>query len=114
MEMQMAESPDRSPSDLTAASHASSSTRITRITAMEVTGQGTFIKIETDAGVVGYGECRGSGPFARAAIAELEGGRLPHLGLIGKDPLAIEVHFHNMFSAYAQRKPQVRVLSGID
>ena len=124
MEMEMAGSPDRSPSEPGAASnapgaslaaHASdTTTRITRITAMEVKGQGTFIKIETDAGVVGYGECRGSGPFARAAIAELEGGRLPHLGLIGKDPLAIQVHFHNMFSAYAQRKPQVRVLSGID
>ena len=125
MEMKMAGSSDRSPSGPVSASsapapgaslaaHASDPTRITRITAMEVKGQGTFIKIETDAGVVGYGECRGSGPFARAAIAELEGGRLPHLGLIGKDPLAIRVHFHNMFSAYAQRKPQVRVLSGID
>jgi len=117
--------PDRSPAesvsassapapDASLAASASGSTRITRITAMEVRGQGTFIKIETDAGVTGYGECRGSGPFARAAIAELEGGRLPHLGLIGKDPLAIQVHFHNMFFAYAQRKPQVRVLSGID
>jgi len=96
-----------------AASH-SGGTKIAKITAMEVTGQGTFIQIETDSGVTGYGECSGSGPFARAAIAELEGGRLPHLGLIGKDPLAIGVHFHNMFSAYPQRKKQVRVLSGID
>ena len=44
----------------------------------------------------------------------LEGPRLPHLGLIGKDPLAIEVHFHNMFYAYPQRGRVVRVWSGID
>ena len=40
--------------------------------------------------------------------------RLPHLKLIGKDPLDIEVHHHNMFYAYAQRTPHVQVLSGID
>jgi galactonate dehydratase len=44
----------------------------------------------------------------------LHKGRLPHLGLIGKDPLAIRVHFHNMFYAFPQRGRQVRVLSGID
>jgi galactonate dehydratase len=42
------------------------------------------------------------------------GGRLPHLGLIGKDPLAIQVHFHNMFYAYEQRGRAMRTLSGID
>ncbi len=94
--------------------------RITAIKAMQVQAPGplvrqeTFIKIETDIGVVGYGECHSGGPFARAVIAGLEGGRLPHLGLIGKDPLAIGVHFHNMFYAYPQRGRSVRVLSGID
>jgi len=29
-------------------------------------------------------------------------------------PLAIQVHFHNMFYAYPQRGRQMRVLSGID
>lgn len=89
--------------------------RITGIKAMQVTGlRSTLIKVETDAGIAGYGPCHGSGPFARSVIAGLEGGRLPHLGLIGKDPLAIQVHFHNMFYAYPQRGRQVRVLSGID
>jgi len=69
-----------------------------------------LIKIVTDAGLVGYGPSEG-GPEARAAIAALEGG--PG-GLIGKDPLAIRVHFHNMFYAHAQRLPQVNVCSGID
>ena len=73
-----------------------------------------LIKVETDAGVDGYGECHGSGAFAREAIAALEGPRLPHLGLIGKDPLAIDVHFHNMFYAYPQRGRVVRIWSGID
>ena len=87
--------------------------KITAIKAMQV-GPRTWIKIETDAGIVGYGPCGGSGIFARDVTAGLEGGRLPHLGLIGKDPLAIQVHFHNMFYAYPQGGRQVRVLSGID
>lgn len=98
--------------------HLSASARdqvkITQIKAMQPRQGVTLIKIETDAGIVGYGPCGGSGPLARAVIAELEGPRLPHLGLIGKDPLAIQVHFHNMFYAYPQRRRQTRVLSGID
>ena len=87
--------------------------KIIDIKAMQV-GPRTWIKIETDAGLVGYGPCGGSGPYARDTIAGLQGGRLPHLGLIGKDPLAIQVHFHNMFYAYPQRGRRVPVLSGID
>lgn len=89
-------------------------TKITAIKAMQLQGGRTLIKVETDAGVSGFGECHGSGPFAREVIAGLEGPRLTHLGLIGKDPLAIQVHFHNMFHAYPQRGRVVRVLSGID
>jgi L-alanine-DL-glutamate epimerase-like enolase superfamily enzyme len=89
--------------------------KITAIKAMQLDEEkGTLIKIETDAGISGYGECHGSGPFAREAIAMLSGPRLPHLTLIGKDPLAIGVHFHNMFYAFPQRGRYVRVLSGID
>jgi galactonate dehydratase len=88
--------------------------RITAIKAMQLQERRTLIKVETDAGVSGYGECHGSGPLAREVIESLEGPRLPHLGLIGKDPLAIQVHFHNMFHAYPQRGRAVRILSGID
>ncbi len=88
--------------------------KITAIKAVQLQPQGTLIKVETDAGVVGYGECHASGPLARAVIATIGTGRLPHLGLVGKDPLAIQVHFHNMFYAYPQRPPYVRVMSGID
>lgn len=89
-------------------------TKITAIKAIQVQPRGTLIKIETDAGVCGYGECHGSGPYVRAAIASLEGPRLTHLGLIGKDPLAIRVHFHNMFYAYPQRARTMQTYSGID
>ncbi|MBI4876670.1 MAG: mandelate racemase/muconate lactonizing enzyme family protein [Acidobacteria bacterium] len=88
--------------------------KITSIQAVQLKQRGTLIRVDTDAGITGFGECSGSGPFARAAIAGLEGPRLPHLGLIGKDPLAIQVHHHNMFYAYAQRGRVTRVLSGID
>jgi len=94
--------------------------KITAIKAMQVQAPGslprteTLIKIETDAGISGYGESSASGPLARAAIATLAGPRLPEIGLIGKDPLAIGVHYHNMFHAYPQRARYMRVFSGID
>jgi galactonate dehydratase len=90
--------------------------KITAIKAMQTAGTGTIIKIETDAGLVGYGPCHGTGPFAREIIKEVVAGRGSNegLGLVGKDPLAIKVHFHNLFYAWAQRDRHVRVLSGID
>jgi L-alanine-DL-glutamate epimerase-like enolase superfamily enzyme len=88
--------------------------KITAIKALQLKERGTLIRVDTDSGISGYGECGGTGPYARFAIATLEGPRLPHLGLIGKDPLAIQVHFHNMFYAYAQRGRQMKVYSGID
>jgi galactonate dehydratase len=94
-----------------------SDVRITAIEALQPkAGEGTtLVRVRTDAGVTGYGPCgRTSGPAARAAIAALEGPRLPHLGLIGKDPLAIGVHHHNMFYAYRQRARSMQVFSAID
>jgi len=87
--------------------------KITNIKAMQV-GPNTWIKIETDLGYVGYGPSGPSGVIARDVIDNLHTGRLPHLGLIGKDPLAIQVHHHNMFYAFPQRGRQMKVLSGID
>ncbi|MGC9347601.1 MAG: mandelate racemase/muconate lactonizing enzyme family protein [Anaerolineae bacterium] len=87
---------------------------ITAIKVLQPKRGATLVKVETDAGIAGYGPCHGTGPFVRAAIDRLEGPRLPHLGLVGKDPLAIEVHFHNMFYAYPQRGRQMGVLSAID
>ena len=95
------------------AAPARGAVKITDIKAMRLKEGRTLIRIDTDAGVSGYGECAGDGPMARSVIAAYNGaGRLPHLGLIGKDPLAIQVHFHNMFYAYEQRGRQIRVLGG--
>ena len=97
-----------------AAGPARGQVKIRRITAMQPRQGDTLIKIDTDAGITGYGPCHATGPVARAVIAGLEGGRHPNLGLLGKDPLAIGVHFQNMFYRVPQRGRQVRVLSGID
>src|ERR1044071_4144848 len=86
-----------------------------QIQALQLKDGGTLIRVDTDAGMSGYGECNTAGPAARSAIAAYNGaGRLPNLSVIGKDPLAIQVHFHNMFYGYAQRRREMKVLSGID
>ncbi|HEY4201845.1 MAG TPA: mandelate racemase/muconate lactonizing enzyme family protein [Devosiaceae bacterium] len=89
---------------------------ITAIKALRLDDGISIVRIDTDAGVSGYGECgHNDGDLVRAVIADYAaGGRLPHLGLLGKDPLAIRVLYHNMFYAYPQRRPHMQVLSGID
>src|ERR1051325_3135579 len=97
------------------AARADGLTKITKIQALQLKEGRTLIRVDTDAGLSGYGECNTAGPAARSAIAFYNGGgRLPNLALLGKDPLAIQVHFHNMFYAYAQRRREIKVLSGID
>src|SRR4051794_8894893 len=99
----------------TLAAPAEGLSKITRIQALQLKDGRTLIRVDTDAGLSGYGECNTAGPAARSVIAAYNGaGRLPNLALIGKDPLAIQVHFHNMFYAYAQRRREIKVLSGID
>jgi len=89
---------------------------ITAIKALRLDDGIAIVRIDTDAGISGYGECgHNDGDLVRAVIAEYsEGGRLPHLGLLGNDPLAVRVLHHNMFYAYPQRRPHMQVLSGID
>lgn len=90
---------------------------ITAIRAMRLDSGFCLIRIDTDAGISGYGECGDlDGDLVRAVVHlhALGGGRLPHLGLLGKDPLDIGVHHHNLFYAYPQRRPHMQVLSGID
>ena len=88
--------------------------KVTAIKALQPKHGATLIRIDTDAGISGFGPCIETGPVARSVIDKLHHGRLPHLGLIGKDPLDIQVHFHNMFYAYPQRGRTMPVLSGID
>ncbi|MGJ5819594.1 mandelate racemase/muconate lactonizing enzyme family protein [Paludibaculum fermentans] len=84
--------------------------KITAVKAMAIKNiaNNCLIRIETDAGLVGYGEAGASGPMARARIETMRN------LLIGKDPLAIEVHFHQMTSLMHTYMAQIGVISGID
>lgn len=83
--------------------------KITDIKAMMLRSPGqTLIKIETDAGLVGYGEAGISGPAARARIEPVK------LLLVGQDPLAIERHFHKLTSQMHPYRAHIPTISGID
>jgi galactonate dehydratase len=84
--------------------------KITNIKAMalrNIAGN-CLIKIETDAGVTGYGEAGSTGPMARGRIETMKG------LLIGRDPLAIEVHFHNLTTLMHTYMAHIPTISGID
>lgn len=84
--------------------------KITAVKAMQITNiaNNCLIKIETDSGLVGYGEAGASGPMARARVRTME--RL----LLGQDALAIERHFHNMTSLMHTYMAHIPTISGID
>ena len=84
--------------------------KITDIKAMQISriAGNCLIKIETDAGIIGYGEAGMTGPMARGRIATMK--QL----LVGKDPLAIEVHFQNMTSLMHTYMANIPTISGID
>jgi galactonate dehydratase len=67
-----------------------------------------LIRIDTDAGLTGYGEAGATGPMARARIDTMR--QL----LIGRDPLAIEVHFHNLTTLMHTYVAHIPTISGID
>jgi L-alanine-DL-glutamate epimerase-like enolase superfamily enzyme len=87
-----------------------SKTKIADIQAMALTTQtgNCLIRIITDAGLVGYGEAGSTGPMARARIETMK----PLL--IGKDPLAIEQHFHQMATLMHTYMAHIPTISGID
>jgi L-alanine-DL-glutamate epimerase-like enolase superfamily enzyme len=67
-----------------------------------------LIRIDTDAGITGYGEAGSSGPMARGRIEIMK----PLL--VGKDPLLIEVHFHQMTTLMHTYLAHIPTISGID
>jgi galactonate dehydratase len=85
-------------------------TKIRDIQAMQLTTQtgNCLIRVITDAGLVGYGEAGSTGPMARARIETMK----PLL--IGKDPLAIEQHFHQMTTLMHTYMAHTPTISGID
>ena len=92
-----------------AAPHAGE-VKITAVKAMQVRNiaGNCLIKVETDAGLVGYGEAGSSGPMARARLRVME----PML--VGKDPLSIERHFHDLVTLMHTYTAHVPTVSGID
>lgn len=87
---------------------------ITAIHAMQPAEGPTIVRVDCDAGVSGYGASFASGAGMREAIAALHNGRLPHLDLVGKPALAIDVHHHNMLYAYPQGMRAPQMYAGID
>lgn len=97
--------------------------KITDIKVMQIQGiaGNSLVKIETDSGLVGYGEAGISGPMGRGRLdadiplpTGVHGiGKMRDL-LIGKDPLAIEVHFQNMTSLMHYYMANIPTVSGID
>jgi galactonate dehydratase len=84
--------------------------KITNVRAMAIRNiaGNCLIRIDTDSGPTGYGEAGATGPMARARIETMKG------LLIGKDPLLIEVHFHNMTSLMHTYMAHIPTISGID
>ncbi|MBM3737381.1 MAG: mandelate racemase/muconate lactonizing enzyme family protein [Acidobacteria bacterium] len=84
--------------------------KITAVKAMQIQNiaGNCLIKIETDAGLTGYGEAGVSGPMARARIAQF--GPI----LVGQDPLPIERHFLEMSSLMHPYMANIPTISGID
>jgi L-alanine-DL-glutamate epimerase-like enolase superfamily enzyme len=93
---------------------AATQARQAKITAIKTMGldnvpDACLIRIETDAGFMGYGEAGLPSAAARARIAMIA----PLL--IGQDPLAIERHFYVMTSTQdAGFAPSIPTVSGID
>ena len=86
--------------------------RITRFELFQVPPRWLFLKIETDAGFVGWGEpvIEGKATTVAAAVAELME------NLIGKDPLNIEDHWQVMYRGGFYRGGPILMsaIAGID
>jgi galactonate dehydratase len=82
--------------------------KITSIKALQLDCQfdGCLVRIETDAGVTGYGETGIDVRMTRALI--------PRLRLLGADPLSIERHFQAMTGLIHPNRPNYPFISGID
>jgi L-alanine-DL-glutamate epimerase-like enolase superfamily enzyme len=83
--------------------------KITDIKMKPVSGVAhTLIRIDTDAGVSGYGESGVSGSMMKAWMERYK----PLLA--SQDPLAIQVHFHRMATLMHPYMARIPALSGVD
>lgn len=92
------------------ASPVSKMVKITAIKTMGLdnVGDGCLVKIETDAGISGYGEAGLPSGAARERVSMM----LPQM--IGQDPLAIERHFYMLASTQYSFMANIPTVSGID
>lgn len=94
--------------------------KITAIKAIQLDFQfdGCLIKIETDSGLVGYGETGVNSRIARAHIEHLDWALQRARGgserLIGSDPLSIERHYYRMTEMHFPLPSPMGTISGID
>jgi L-alanine-DL-glutamate epimerase-like enolase superfamily enzyme len=84
--------------------------KITAIKTLQLdnVGDGCLIRIETDSGLVGYGESGITSDIARGRIKTFE------QFLIGQDPLSIERHFSILTSMQYNFLANIPTVSGID
>jgi L-alanine-DL-glutamate epimerase-like enolase superfamily enzyme len=84
--------------------------KIKAIKCLELTtvSGGCLIRIETDSGLIGYGESGATADSARARIKGFEG------YLIGEDPLSIARHFSLMTSQQHNIRASIPIISGVD
>jgi len=71
-----------------------------------------LVEIETDDGVVGWGECYGPSAVAKAFIETQLAGQI-----VGRDPFDVEViweHLYNRIKDYGQTGMAIAAISGID
>jgi L-alanine-DL-glutamate epimerase-like enolase superfamily enzyme len=92
---------------------AAPSTKMVKITGIKTLGldnlgDGCLVKIETDAGISGYGEAGNTAQAARGLIEIMKP------DLIGQDPLAIERHFYVMTATEHPHAPHIPTIGGID
>jgi L-alanine-DL-glutamate epimerase-like enolase superfamily enzyme len=84
--------------------------RITALKAMELkdsAGQ-SLVKVETDAGLEGYGEAGASGPVVRAHLKDMEP------VLLDEDPLSVERLYDTMASSQHTYRAHIPTVSGVD
>ena len=68
----------------------------------------SLVRVDTDAGLSGYGEAGASGPMARSRVEQLK------TQIVGQDPLSIERHFHNMITLMHPYMAHIPTISGVD
>lgn len=87
-----------------------SDAHITGLDAVQLDGTvgQSLVRVETDAGIAGYGEAGADGPTVRGQLRQLE-----EL-LIGEDPVEVERHYDRMTGTQHTYRPHVPTVSGVD